>query len=441
MFVLPQPAVPPIPAMARGKEAVDLEGVPYWLDASCAMRLMVLLYSVCGQGHAAVIAGLLRALQQRDPTCAVLVVSGGLSPPPGCLPAGVDLCQLPGFQPSVGLFSGLVPRAQNLPREVLQKARQRILLSVLRTLQPDLVHCEHYPFGRHAFAKEIDRVLAAAAALGARRTAGLAVLGGRTPEHLAEDLVLQRAQGFDRILVHTDPRVERLDDDYPRAAPLLADRVRYTGYVLARPWPQLETTQVRARLGVPLGAPLLLVHAGGGRDGAALLRRVLLALPLCQPPSGPPPPFTALVGGAALPEEDASELEALAQRTLGVQARFFRARPDLFECVAAADVVVCMAGYASAAEVLATGTPALLCPRADEEQERRARRLQGLGRAALLSATADLPTVAAALTALFRTPRGEARAAVDLSGAESGAAELLTLGAQATARAGGPGGA
>lgn len=407
------------------------------------VRLMVLLYSVCGQGHAAVIAGLLRAVQRLDPTCAALVVSGGLAPPPGCLPDGVDVCQLPGYEPSVGLFSGLQPRARNLPREVLRKTRQRILLSVLRTLQPDVLHCEHYPFGRHAFAKEIDRVLSEAAAHGARRTAGLAVLGGRAPEHLREDLVLERAQTFDRILVHTDPRIERLDDDYPRAAPLLSDRLRYTGYVLSRPLPpDAERSAVRARLGVPAGAPLLLVHAGGGRDGADLLRRVLLALPLCQPPPGRPAPFPVLVGGPALPDADAAELEALSQRTLGAGARFLRARADLFECVAAADGVVCMAGYASAAEVLAAGVPALLCPRADEEQERRARRLCRLERASLLPAGADLPAVAAALTGLLRAAplraldRGADRG-VDLGGAERGAAELLSL-ARTAARGAGP---
>ena len=390
------------------------------------MRVMVLLYSVCGQGHAAVVAGLLRGVLAQDSECSVVVVSGGLAPPPGCLPDDVDLVQLPGYVPSVGLFSGLVPRARKLPSAVLKKTRQRILSALVSTLRPDVVVCEHYPFGRHAFAKELERVLLQAVAGGARLVASLAVLGGRSPEHLREELVLEQTQRFERILVHTDPQVERLDDDYPAAAPRLHERLRYTGYVLPQVTPPRPREEVRALLGVPADTPLLVAHAGGGRDGAELLRRVLLAHPRVMPR-----PALLLVSGPALPQSEALELETLARRTTG--ARWERSRTDLFDCVAAADGVVCMAGYASATELLAARVPALLSPRLGEEQERRARRLQQLGRAELLAADAPLPAVAAALSTLLRTPRPPADS-IQLDGARRGAAEILALGHTAPGR-------
>jgi predicted glycosyltransferase len=389
------------------------------------MRLMVLLYSVCGQGHAAVVAGLCRAVLAQSADSSVVVVSGGLAPPPGCLPDEADLVQLPGYSPSVGLFSGLVPRARNLPTEVLKKTRLRVLLALLRSLRPDVVLTEHYPFGRHAFSKEIDKILAEAAGLGAQLASAFAVLGGQSAEHRNEALLLERAPRFARILVHTDPRVERLDDDYPAAAPLLASRVRYTGYVLPQAGPPQPRSQVRARLGIAETTPLLLAHAGGGRDGAALLRRVLRALPRATPASA-----LLMVGGPSLPAAEADELEALAGRTPG--ARFERSRADLFDCMAAADGVVCMAGYGSAAELCAAEVPALLAPRLDEEQGRRARRLHKLGRAALLAEDADDAAVAAALSALLRTPRPPA-GGIALDGAQRGAAELLALGQAAVA--------
>src|ERR1700712_513686 len=232
------------------------------------MRLMVLLYSVCGQGHAAVVAGLVRGVLAADNTSSVVVVSGGLMPPPGCLPDEADVIQLPGYRPSVGLFSGLLPRARNLEVERLKKTRQRMLSAAVRTLRPAVLLTEHYPFGRHAFAKELDRVLGEAATGGARLISALAVLGGQSVEHRNEGLLLERARRFDRILVHTDPQIERLDDDYPHAAPLLAERSCYTGYVLPQLEPPRPRAEVRARLGVAADAPLLVAQAGGGRDGA-----------------------------------------------------------------------------------------------------------------------------------------------------------------------------
>jgi predicted glycosyltransferase len=276
----------------------------------------MLLNPLAGLGHVAVVGGVLRALRAEDPRATAIVVSGGVPIPPGLLPGEVDLVQLPGLLPSEGLFAGLAPRAEGLTRAAVRKIRTRMVAALVKTFRPDVVVVEHYPFGRHAFAKELETTLAEIAArLPAARIAGsLSVLGGRAPEHRREPTVLEAARRhFHRLLVHVDPALERLDDDYPTIAPALAPLVRYTGYVVPRLTPTAaEREAARARLGVAPGERLLLAHAGGGRDGARLLRLALETAPELAALFGPRW-RTVAVSGAALPEAEAAALERLAR--------------------------------------------------------------------------------------------------------------------------------
>ena len=181
----------------------------------------------------------------------------------------------------------------------------------------------------------------------------------------------------------------------------------------------------RARLGAGGGERLLVAHAGGGRDGAALLRLALEAAALLGGGLFGPRWRTLVVAGTALPAAEADALEAQAAGTPRV--RFERHRPDLAACVAAADVALSMCGYATAAELLASGTPALLSPRrSDGEQVRRAERLARLGAARVLAGDAHPADVARAVRELAANPR-PSLPPLDLGGAEASARELVRL--------------
>jgi predicted glycosyltransferase len=80
-----------------------------------------------------------------------------------------------------------------------------------------------------------------------------------------------------------------------------------------------------------------------------------------------------------MPAEQVASLRAGAA---GLQVRVDMFRPDMASVLAGARAVVSMAGYCTTAEVLASGRPALLVPRAfpREEQLNRARRLAAQGR-------------------------------------------------------------
>jgi predicted glycosyltransferase len=406
-----------------------------------AMRLLVVLNPLCGLGHAAVVGGILRGLRRFAPQTAAVVVSGGPPIPPGLIPDDADLVQLPALLPSEGLFSEILPRAANLSRSTVRKMRRRMLSALVRTLRPDVVVVEHYPFGRHAFAKEIEPLLDEIAVRlpHASVVSSLSVLGGRAPEHRREPMVIDTARRrFHRLLLHTDPRLETLEDDYPAAARELAPKIGYTGYVVPRPVEgEPAPALVRQGLGVGPRERLLVVHTGGGRDGAAAMRLALEGFRALRRPLFAPRLRLLAVSGPALSLEEAGPLEALARRIPG--ARFERHRPDLFACVRAADAVVCMAGYATCAELLAAKVPALLLPRrSDGEQVRRAERLERLGVAHVLPAGAGPDDVARALPDLLRQPYRAPHPAPDLGGAEAAAREIVAA-ARASALASAPG--
>lgn len=403
------------------------------------VRFLALIDAISGHGHAAVLCGILGGLRDAAPGAAVLIASGGLPIPAELVPAGVDVLQLPGLAPQDGLFGGLSPRAANLSRLALRKVRVAVLRALTKSFRPDVVLVEHYPFGRHAFHKELEAWLTDARACRpeARFVSSLSVLGGRAPEHRRAALVesvLRR--NFDAVLVHTDERHERLDDDYPGLQHTLADKVRHTGYVLRRPpssWAPRDA--VRARLQVPDGARLVVAHAGAGRDGAGLLALALAGHAQLQAGERCPPVFLQVATGDGLTAAERVGLVALGSSQL--RCRVSSSVTGLDEVVAAADAVISMSGYATCAELCAAGTPALLGPRrSDGEQLRRAQRMVRLGRAEMLDVEARPDEVASWLRRTLFGPTRATPSPVALSGAEDSAHRLLELARETGARAG-----
>ena len=94
---------------------------------------------------------------------------------------------------------------------------------------------------------------------------------------------------------------------------------------------------------------------GGGADGYPLLRSFTeAALRLRGARS-------LVVTGELMPEQDRRDIAALAAQSANVRTAAFL--PDLSDHIAAADLVVAMAGYNTTAEIVAMGAPAVLVPR------------------------------------------------------------------------------
>ena len=178
---------------------------------------------------------------------------------------------------------------------------------------------------------------------------------------------------YDAIWVYGDPRVYDPVEEYGMPEDLAA-RVRYSGYIdrrRGRPLTAVEATAQRAALDLPAG-PIALAMAGGGEDGFQLLE----AFARSRMPEG----ATGLVvTGPMMPDAQREALEALAEDRQDLRLVPFIQDGD--QLIRLADRVVCMAGYNTTCEVLASGSRALLVPRVHPRVEQliRAERLSELG--------------------------------------------------------------
>ncbi|MDN6330006.1 MAG: glycosyl transferase, partial [Brachybacterium sp.] len=119
--------------------------------------------------------------------------------------------------------------------------------------------------------------------------------------------------------------------------------------------------------------PYVLTVLGGGSDGMELARLAAAS----RLPEGH---RHLLITGPQMPERDIAEIRDLAAAT-SEATTVVRSAADVPELIAEAAAVVCMGGYNTMAEVMATDTPALVVPRSRrrQEQPRRALALAAVG--------------------------------------------------------------
>jgi len=158
----------------------------------------------------------------------------------------------------------------------------------------------------------------------------------------------------------------------------VAARTSFCGYI-RRDDPITSADDIRRNIGLGADDSLVLVTAGGGGDGMALLEAYVQALRL--EPAG----WTSLmVTGPFMPDAQRRRLEKLRGDLPSVIIRpFERDVPSLMH---AADAVVTMGGYNSLCEVTGSGTRALVTPRTSPRTEQllRAQAFARLGLVDLL---------------------------------------------------------
>ncbi|MGH8900584.1 MAG: glycosyltransferase family protein [Egibacteraceae bacterium] len=230
---------------------------------------------------------------------------------------------------------------------------------------------------------------------------------------------------YDRVLVYGERRLFDLASAY-RFPPAVIERTRHCGYVCT-PDRARYAGRVRARYrGTDRARRLVVAMAGGGADGYPLLRALLDALPAVQAEQ---PIAVILVTGPFMPVTERRDLQARAA-VCGATARI--SVSDSLSYIEAADLVVAMAGYNTAVEILRAGVPAVLVPRdgPSAEQRMRAARFAEQGWVDVLDPRRlDPETVAGAVLAgLAREDQaqGQGRTA-DLSGLDQACSELLEL--------------
>ena len=346
----------------------------------------------------------------------VVIACGGKLPEAVTPPVGVELVALPPL--GAANDGSLVSRGPH-SLERARARRRELLLDAFRSLRPRVLVVELFPFGRRKFADELVLLLEEAWRAKPRPVVASSVrdiLVGRGADQQAHDTLtcVLANRYFDAVLVHSDPAFAGLAESFRPTIPL-SPAIFHTGFVVPE-----RATDAR-----PVeGAHRVVVSAGGGLVGERLLSTALEAQALL-----PGEIELDVVAGPFLPEPAWSSLEAKAAQLDRVRLR--RSVPDLGEELRTASASVSQCGYNTALDLLRTRVPALVVPfwkPSEDEQLRRARRLEQLGAVRVLEPEClDVPTLVDEIRLLLEH-RPQALA-LDLDGAAASARILSALAA------------
>ncbi|HEX7055086.1 MAG TPA: glycosyltransferase [Burkholderiales bacterium] len=369
------------------------------------MRAFLYVQHLLGVGHLKRTALVARAL--RAAGAEVTLVSGGA--PVRDIPVDV---QLPPASAGDASFRTLLDAEGRPVGAEWKRRRAGLLLDAWRRFHDagpaGALLIELFPFGRRQMRFELMPLLEDTRRVARRPLLVCSVrdLLQPRPGREAEALALFE-RFFDRLLVHGDPRLAGLERTFG-AAPRLADRLHYTGYVVEDP---------PAASGV--GAGEVLVSAGGGAVGARLLATALEARPRTLLREATWRLLAGLNAGEA-------ELRRLAERA-GPGVVVERHRSDVPALLANCALSISQAGYNTVAEVLQARVRSVLVPFAGDgevEQTLRAQALAAHGAAQVLEeARLDADSLADAVNRAVRGPRPPAEL-VELDGARRSAALL-----------------
>jgi predicted glycosyltransferase len=344
---------------------------------------------------------------------AVTLVCGGAPVAELAADPSIRVVQLPPIRARDARFE-LEDSAGRPVDDALREARRAALLAAFAEARPDAVIIEGFPFARRAFRFELDPLIAAVHATEPRPRLICSVrdiVTARDDPARHRAIVERVCREFDAVLVHGDPALIPFEASFP-AAPAIADRLVYTGYVSPPAEPATETQAAGGGV---------VVSAGGGAAGRALLAAALEARRQgCL--AGLP---WLLLAGTNLPEAEFAALRRAAPSFVTIE----RFRRDFAGLLRRCRVSVSQAGYNTVLDILAARARAVLVPFAAEretEQPMRAERLMALGAAELVRESELTPAnLAAAIErAAAREPPG---LAIDTAGAIRSARLIAAL--------------
>jgi predicted glycosyltransferase len=400
----------------------------------CSMaerRFAIFTHDAYGLGHVRRSSRILRALAEREPDAALLLITG--SPATHLLrelPQHADTLKLPTIITSGA--DGARPPTLNIGVAELASLRGELTRRALELFEPDVLLVDNFPLGtRHELLPALREL---------RHRPTRTALGLRDivdpPEKVRRDWGRDGIHGaieryYDRVLVYGMREVLDAGAEYGLSAAVVA-RLAYCGYVTETGPPRVDAAAVRREHGVADG--FLLATVGGGGDGRPLLEAFVTALQRF------PDRAALITTGEFMSAGDRAAVSALANGNGRVVIRDHVA--DLPSVMAAADLVVAMGGYNTSAEILAVGARAVVVPRSwrsgehgtrgktgvDAEQLVRAEGLTRLGAVRTLDArglTSD--ALADAMQQSLAAPRPDVAARLNLDGAGTVADRLIEL--------------
>lgn len=314
-------------------------------------RLLLYSHDTYGLGHLrrnlAIATHLLRTTEQLQ----VVLMSGSPVAPRFPMPRGLSLVSLP---PVVKVApEEYASRGGRVGFGVVSRARAAIMADVALRFEPDALLVDHAPQGMKGellptFVALRNHLPQTRIVLGLRDVLDAPDTVRRT--WLAQGVVDTLEHVYHRVLVYGCREILDVADAYGIPAQLRS-RITYCGYVSR----DAATTQPTAQhdRALPSG-PFVLGTAGGGEDGAEVLRATQRAARALGAQS-------VVVTGPLMPAAIRAELAAEAAASAGALVIEFVT--DLQSVMTRAAAIVTMGGYNTLCEAVASGVPTVVVPR------------------------------------------------------------------------------
>jgi predicted glycosyltransferase len=317
---------------------------------------MLYSHDTYGLGHLRRSLTVATQLSADLPTPSQLLITGSIVPGAFALPERLDMVKLPALSKrSDGRY-----KARTLPLSLAQISewRSQMILQAAQAYQPDLLLVDKSPAGVR------QELLPTLRYLKTWRPETRLVLGMRDIEDSREATLAEWAtdgvrrlheEVYDCIMLYGERDVFDPVVEY-QMSPAAACKLIPVGY-LGNVTPTKTRDEVRRELQLK-DLPLIVVTVGGGGDGFELIRTYLEALRTGDLAAGEA--HTLIVTGPLMAK---GKKELLNQAAQFENLRMLEFTHELVNYMAAADLVVSMAGYNTVREALMLRSRLLLVPR------------------------------------------------------------------------------
>jgi predicted glycosyltransferase len=314
-------------------------------------RIMFYAHDGMGLGHSRRNLAIAKALVAMEPRASVLMASSVELSLLADAALPIDVLRLPGIaKRGQGRYGS---RRLLVSDEDVFGLRADLLRAAVGSFRPDVLVVDRHPLGINGElepALEVHRARGGRALLGLRdildEPARVRAEWGQTGMDAAIDAY------FQQVLVYGCREILDPVREYELASGI-ASMVRFCGYVVDQ-GPAAPAAHARVDL-----RPTVLATAGGGEDGAGVLEAFLDA-------SAGAPWEAIAVAGPHCPPED---LAVLKERGEVAGAQVIRAAHDMPALLSSSDVAVCMGGYNTLVEALASGASTVCIPRTEPRAE------------------------------------------------------------------------
>ncbi|MEL6469477.1 MAG: glycosyltransferase [Cyanobacteria bacterium J06623_4] len=388
-------------------------------------KIMIYCQHLAGMGHLVRCREIIRALVDDFQVC---FVSGGQIVPQFEMPLAVEIVHLPALYQK---DAELIPLDDSMSLAQTQTRRKEILMETFDRIQPDCLITECFPFSKLSMKEELKPLLkkAKASIRPVRIVCSLRDLIMTQPmsatarERRVVKVCKLVNRFYDAVLFHSDGHVQQLRDCFPSVDNLNCE-VFYTGYVAQSPALDVMPTPADVA-GMSDDRPMIIVSAGGGRHGYALLSAAIEASKAAAEQLSHQ---FHLFAGPFMPEEDFKALQQAATHWPNVTLRRYTC--VLLDYLKKADLSISLGGYNTTMNLLRTGVRSLLLPSPNasqaDEQRIRAEKLSTLGLLTLLTPEDLSPErLAKAITTALDRPQSGHQ--INLQGAAHTASYLRKL--------------